>query len=41
MIAAGRSTGVSGLPESDDWTTWNADQMRAAIEYLLKKCGRR
>ena len=20
--------------ESDDWTTWNAGQMRAAVEYL-------
>ena len=30
----GRGTGVPGLPESDDWTTWDAGQMRAAVEYL-------
>ena len=34
MVAAGRTTGVSGLPESDDWTAWDADEMRAAVEYL-------
>lgn len=34
MVAVGRSTGVSGLPESDDWTEWDADEMRAAVEYL-------
>jgi len=22
MVAVGRSTGVSGLPASDDWTAW-------------------
>ena len=34
LVAVGRGTGVPGLPESDDWTTWDAGQMRAAIEYL-------
>lgn len=34
MVAVGRSTGVSGLPESDDWTEWDAEEMRAAVEYL-------
>ena len=40
MIAAARSTGVRPqLPESDDWTTWDADHMRAAIDYLQQKRG--
>ncbi len=34
MVAVGRSTGVPGLPESDDWTAWDAEEMRAAVEYL-------
>ena len=34
MVAVGRSTGVSGLPESDDWTAWDADEMRAAVDFL-------
>ena len=34
LVAVGRGTGVAGLPESDDWTTWDAAQMRAAVEYL-------
>ena len=34
LVAVGRGTGVPGLPESDDWTTWDAGQMRAAVEYL-------
>ena len=29
-----QNTGVPGLPETDDWTVWDADQMRAAIEHL-------
>ena len=28
-VAVGRSTGLSGLPASDDWTAWNAEGMRA------------
>lgn len=34
MVAVGRSTGVSGLPESDDWTAWDNEEMRAAVEYI-------
>lgn len=34
LVAVGRSTGVSGLLQSDDWTAWNAREMRAAVEYL-------
>ena len=34
LIAVGRSTGVSGLPETDDWTAWDADEMRSAVDYL-------
>ena len=34
LVAVGRSTGTPGLPQSDDWTTWDARQMRAAVEYL-------
>ena len=37
VVAVGRSTGVEKLPESDDWTTWDAGQMRAAVEYLERK----
>ena len=39
IVAAGRSAGVPRLPESDDWTAWNADEMRAAVEYLQRKRG--
>ena len=39
IVAAGRSAGMSGLPQSDDWTAWNADEMRAAVEHLQHKCG--
>lgn len=34
IVAVGRSIGVSGLPVSDDWTAWDADDMRAAVDYL-------
>ena len=37
IAAAGRSTGESGLPQSDDWRSWNAKEMRAAIDYLERK----
>lgn len=37
MVAAGRTTGELGLPQSDDWKSWNAKQMRAAIDYLERK----
>ena len=39
IVAAGRSAGVPGLPENDDWTAWNADEMRAAVEHLQRKRG--
>ena len=39
IVAAGRSAGVAGLPEDDDWTVWNADEMRAAVEHLQRKRG--
>ena len=34
LVAIGRGAGISGLPDSDDWTAWDADQMRAAVDYL-------
>ena len=39
VVIAGRSAGVCGLPENDDWTAWNADEMRAAVEHLQRKRG--
>ncbi len=39
IVAVGRSTGVSGLPASDDWTAWDAAEMRAAVDYLDRKRG--
>ena len=33
-IAMGRQHGVAGLPEQDDWTAWNADELCAAVNYL-------
>ena len=32
MVAVGRDTDVAGLPESDDWTTWNVHEMWVAVE---------
>ena len=26
LVASGRNTGVPGLPETDDWTAWDADR---------------
>ena len=34
VVAVGRSTGVEGLPASDDWNTWDAGEMQAAVDYL-------
>ena len=34
LVAGARGTGVPGLPAGDDWTAWNAEEMRAAVEYL-------
>ena len=39
IVAAGRSAGVPGLPDNDDWTAWHADEMRAAVEHLQRKRG--
>ncbi len=39
IVSAGRSAGVSGLTENDDWTAWNADEIRAAVEHLQRKRG--
>ena len=39
IVIAGRSAGVPGLPDNDDWTAWNADEMRAAVGYLQRKRG--
>ena len=33
-VALGRKRGVPGVPAHDDWTSWNAGEMRAAVEYL-------
>ena len=40
IVAAGRSTGAPGLPQGNDWTAWNAGEMRAAVEHLQHKLGR-
>ena len=37
IVAAGRSTGISNLPPGDDWTKWDREQLRAAIDYLEQK----
>ena len=39
IVAAGRSAGVPRLPQSNDWTAWNADEMRAVVEHLRHKLG--
>ena len=41
IVRASRSSGVPGLPQSDDWTAWDAGQMRAAVDYLERKRGGR
>ncbi len=40
IVAAGRSTGAPGLPQGNDWTAWNAQEMRAAVKHLQHKLGR-
>ena len=37
IVAAGRGTGVPGLPQSNDWTAWNAGEMRAAVTFLERE----
>ena len=39
VVAVGRSTGVEGLPASDDWNTWDAGEMQAAVDHLRRKRG--
>lgn len=34
FVAIGRAAGMPGLPANDDWTAWDADQMRAVVDYL-------
>ena len=34
LIAVGRNFGITALPKSDDWSTWDAEEMRAAVDYL-------
>ena len=34
LVAVARSTGVSGLPAGDDWTAWDAQELRAVVDYL-------
>ena len=34
LVAVGRGAGVPGLPRGDDWTAWDAEEMRAVVEYL-------
>ena len=34
LVAVGRSTGVPGLAAGDDWTAWDAEELRAAVDYL-------
>ena len=39
VVASGRNAGVARLPATDDWTEWDADEMRAAVSYLERKRG--
>ena len=39
IVITGRSADVPGLRENDDWTAWNAGEMRAAVEHLQRKRG--
>ena len=34
VVAVGRSKEVPGFPAGDDWTAWDADEMRAAVEFV-------
>ena len=37
MVATGRSHRGGRLPESDDWTVWDAEQMQAAVEHVERQ----
>jgi len=41
IVAAGRTSGVAGLPATNDWPQWNASEMRSAVEHLEHKRGMR
>ena len=41
IVAAGRTSGVAGLPATNDWPEWDACEMRAAVEHLEHKRGMR
>ena len=34
VVGRGRRAGAPGLPDCDDWTVWDAGQMRAVAECL-------
>ena len=34
LVAIGANSGVPELPEDDDWTAWDCEQMRAAVDFL-------
>ena len=34
LVILGHNSGEPGVPGVDDWTAWDADQMRAAVDYL-------
>ncbi len=34
VVVLGRNAGAAGLPATNDWTEWDADEMRAAVDYL-------
>ena len=40
IVDTGRSTGAPGLPQGNEWTAWNAEEMRAAVEHLQHKLER-
>ena len=39
VVASGRNAGAAGLPATDDCMEWDADEMRAAVNYLERKRG--
>ena len=34
LVVLGQRAGAPGLPANDDWAAWDAEQMRAAVDYL-------
>ena len=39
VVAQARRAGVPGLPETTNWTAWNAGEMTAAVKYLQTQAG--